>query len=764
MEAWPLQRKLLAIIDEDVDEDPSVDGGIPLTFAINVFIMFVVWVLYHCLRPHYPRFFYPRVWNEGDKKPPIVSFANFSWLVRTVIASKDEVGLRGGMYGLLYIQFQVFMLLYIIFMTVFALSVLIPVNAVGRGADESGWVETTAVNIKANSTLLIAHVVLVVLFQVMAVLIILWYQQLYFRSRKLFRAHEHVNSRTVYIRNLSRSIKNGAELQHFMDILYPGQVVSANLGFHAPRLLELKEQKENAILSLEHEQAVYMRDEQRPMRYPGTCGVPLVLCRCRAKEDSIEYWKRKIPAISGKITRLQKRTPTTTGVAFVTFAEVDVAHTCLKDFYVTSRRRNLLGGVDDHALVSQMRARQWHVDRAPPHTELFWNHFIVGRTSYHLRQLVLTIGVLIVAAVWAVPISLLTNVEFLIAIPAIGPIAEEVVSWHPVVQQLLEGYVPSLLTSLFIVFLPEVLEPFCTWERPHNVAARDASIMRNYYTFVIFNVFIFPMLFIGSLNTFQKVLDDGLNALARINFSIQGAFFANYIIQQAFMSGCFRLIRLHHLIFRQLWIRFLCVSDTEYAEARRWIKPMELRGVRFSQMLIVVAILQTFAVIAPLILICGILYFLFLYIYDKNNILHVYPRDLLTDSSMIPTVINQFIFAQIISNAFLILFFYTKQAYWGLGIVAGLLLLDVVVGVVLYLRNYYEWDQYIRRGSPHLVECEIPEAVLAAAYKHPGLVEEGDDIEGRLERSKNIREEFMTDVERDTRAHQERALQGDVDA
>ena len=51
--------------DDLEGQQPSVDGGIPLTLAINVLIMFVVWVLYHCLRPHYPRFFYPRVWVEG---------------------------------------------------------------------------------------------------------------------------------------------------------------------------------------------------------------------------------------------------------------------------------------------------------------------------------------------------------------------------------------------------------------------------------------------------------------------------------------------------------------------------------------------------------------------------------------------------------------------------------------------------------------------------------------------------------------------------
>jgi hypothetical protein len=368
----------------------------------------------------------------------------------------------------------------------------------------------------------------------------------------------------------------------------------------------------------------------------------------------------------------------------------------------------------------------------------------------------------VVAAIWALPISLLTSTEFLVEIPGVNVVVEAMINWHPIVQQLLEGYVPSLLTSLFIVFLPEVLEPFCTWERPYNVAARDAAIMRHYYTFVIFNVFIFPMLFIGSLNSYQKIAEDGFDAIARINFSIQGAFFANYIIQQTFMSGCFRLIRLHHLVWRQFWIRFLCVSDSEYAEARRWIKPMELRGVRFSQMLIVVAILQTFAVIAPLILVTGVLYFLFMYIYDKNNILHVYPRDLLTDSSMIPSVINQFMVAQIISSAFLCLFFYTKTAYWGMGVSAALVVLDLGILVLLYARNYYEWDQYIRRGSPHLVECEIPEVVLAGAYKHPGLVEEDENIGSRLEAGgTDLRKVFETEVERSTREHEEKAKFGD---
>jgi len=665
------------------------------------------------------------------------------------------------MYGLLYIQFQIFMFLYVMFMACLALPILLPINIIGGSTDtqERGWAQTTATNIPRGSDLLAAHVVLACVFQILALVIIVWFQQLYFRSRRLFRAREYVNSHTVYIYGISRRIQNGGELQLFMEQLYPDQVAAAHIGYHAPRLTKLKRQKENGILSLEHEQAVLMRDERRPKRYPGTCGVPLVLCRCRTKQDSIDYWKAKIPQLSARVSRLQKRRLETTGVAFVTFYKVDAAHKCLRDFYVADNRQNLLASVDDQDIVSHMRARQWSVSRAPPHGELFWDYLKTGRHNRFVRRLIITVGVVVAAALWAIPISFLTNTESLVTIPGIGYVVSKVINWYPLIQQIIEGYLPSLFTSLLVVVLPDILKPFCNWEHPHYHSSREASLMRHYYVFVILNVFVFPLLFIGSFNSYIKIANEGFDAFSKIDWAIQGAYFINYILQQTFTSGAMRLLRPHLLFIRQFKLRYMCVSDSEFHETRKRLDPLDPPSIRLAQMTVVLAMIQTFAVIVPLILVVGIAYFLFLYLYDKNNILHVYPRDQLTDSSVIPNLINQFLAAQVISNAVLIVFFYIKGAYWGLGISCGLAGAALLIMLLLNLRNWWEYDQHVKKGSPYLVDYDVPLPILQSAYLHPGLVPEEDDIEERIERARaqniDLRNEFRSELERATAQHTE---------
>jgi hypothetical protein len=365
----------------------------------------------------------------------------------------------------------------------------------------------------------------------------------------------------------------------------------------------------------------------------------------------------------------------------------------------------------------------------------------------------------IAAALWAIPISFLTNTETLVTIPGIGYVVQKMIDWHPIVQQLIEGYLPSLLTSLLIVVLPEILMPFCNWEHPHYHASREASLMRHYYTFVILNVFVFPLLFIGSFNSYIKIANEGFDAFSKINWAIQGAYFINYILQQTFTSGSMRLLRPHLLIIRQFTLRFLCVSDSEFQEAHKRLDPLDPPSIRLAQMTVVLAMIQTFAVIVPLILIAGLAYFLFLYIYDKNNILHVYPRDQLTDSSVIPNLINQFIAAQFISNLVLIVFFYIKGAYWGLGISAGLAAVSLLVMLFLNVRNWRERDQYIRKGSPYVVDYEVPMRILQTAYLHPGLVPEEDNISERIEHAReqniDLRNEFRSELDKATMEHSE---------
>jgi len=60
-----VKMPIAAFDPASTSQKPSIDGGIPITLAINLLIAAIVWAVYHIIRPRYPQFYYPRIWNEG---------------------------------------------------------------------------------------------------------------------------------------------------------------------------------------------------------------------------------------------------------------------------------------------------------------------------------------------------------------------------------------------------------------------------------------------------------------------------------------------------------------------------------------------------------------------------------------------------------------------------------------------------------------------------------------------------------------------------
>ena len=193
----------------------------------------------------------------------------------------------------------------------------------------------------------------------------------------------------------------------------------------------------------------------------------------------------------------------------------------------------------------------------------------------------------------------------------------------------------------------------------------NASILRLYYTFIILNVLIFPTFLIGTLNGVANGFRSS-DVIKNINFSLQGAFYINYVVQQTFFSGISRLLRPDD-IFMYFLFRHMAVTDEEREEVKVRAACTMLYRIRFAQLLVVMACLLSFAVIVPLVLVTGIVYIIVIYMIDKNNLLHVFPKELAGDTSMTISVINMFMIAQILYEVLTAIFFYFKKSYWSFG-------------------------------------------------------------------------------------------------
>ena len=655
------------------------------------------------------------------------------------------------MYGLLYIRFELFMFLYVIIMTALALPILIPLNIVAAGNAGSGFAETTATNIPEGSTFLIAHTVLTIIFVLIGLTIVIYYQRMYFHTRKVFRNRDFVNSHTLKINDVPKSVQH-AEMHAFMDSLYPGEVKSVQIPPDAPKLISLKNKKQNHLKKLKQAEYRFQESGDRPTVSPGgLTGSIATFFGLRAKEDAMAFHKAAIVDTSAQIQRRQKFEHKSSGVAFITFATAIRTHHVARDFYLRSDRKALLKNCPDQELRKRLKPEQWNVNLAERPQDIYWNHLSTSKYSKFIRRVIVFAIVLIVALVWSIPISFLASVDTLEQIPGLGLVVEEVISLNPFFQDIIEGYIPSLLTTLFVLCLPFILNNTVPFEKPDTVATHNASVLRLYYTFIILNVLVFPTLLIGTLDSLSILFEDGVTSvLAQINFTLQGAFFINYVIQQTFFSGMIRLVRPQH-IFQLYWFMGFAVTEEEKEDVkRRSAHEMEYR-IRFAQMLVVIACLLTFAVVVPLILPAGIIYLIIIHIIDKNNILHVFPKVLAGDSSMIISVINMFCIALLIYEVMTAIFFYFKDSIYAFSILIVLIALTLLVTALLNFFNWYNKYRYIKYGQPLLIEWNLPSDLLEKAYIHPGMVDEEGDINSTIDNfisgNGNIDSLLKTDIE-----------------
>ena len=343
-------------------------------------------------------------------------------------------------------------------MILLAIPILVPIDVLSNNIQ--GFAATTATSIPSGSAFLAAHTVLTIIFVMLGIVIIWWYQRTYFKTRKEFRNRDFVNSHTIKIRNLPKKVKEG-ELVAYLESIYPGQIVGVSIPPMAPELMKLKEEKTNLLKQLAEAEFLFQQKGDRPIISPGCCGCLLTCLHLRAKEDAMAYYKARVVDISARIQRRQKKIYKKTGCAFVTFHSAEAAHYVLRDFYVRSRKNNILKNSDPE-LKKIVKPRQWSTQMASRPQEVFWNNLSTSTFSKLIRRIIFSISIVISAFMWAIPVSFLASVSTLEQIPGLGYVVTAVIDFNPFFQSVIEGYLPSLLTTCLVLCLPPILTSmFC---------------------------------------------------------------------------------------------------------------------------------------------------------------------------------------------------------------------------------------------------------------------------------------------------------------
>ena len=217
--------------------------------------------------------------------------------------------------------------------------------------------------------------------------------------------------------------------------------------------------------------------------------------------------------------------------------------------------------------------------------------------------------------------------------------------------------------------------------------------------------------------------DQPILGIHNINYSISATFFVNYIIFQTFLARTFMILQVPDYLSRYFKRKF-AVTPREFEEANIFgLFPIWLA---FDQSTIILGMVMSFTVIAPLIAPVGLVYFIVRFCADKTQLVAVKPKNTNTDCRTIPVLYLHFNLVVIWSEINVLIFFTIKQA--PLLVLIMLFLIPATIFLMtLLLKNFKKSKRIAARDRAQLLESSFTEKELVNAYLHPALYPEPPD-------------------------------------
>ncbi|KAI9596092.1 hypothetical protein BDF19DRAFT_413130 [Syncephalis fuscata] len=330
------------------------------------------------------------------------------------------------------------------------------------------------------------------------------------------------------------------------------------------------------------------------------------------QQPAIDYHLRKFNKQDRRVAELRASyvrdaKPTATG--FVTFVHPASAQLCAQ------------------SLIS-VDASRCRIRMAPTPRDIIWQNHKVNLTSRRARRTTVNIAVSVLTVFWFFIMSsvlVLTNFDKL----AGGTdILERLNREVPYLAAFIKNTLPTLIIALLMSILPYILLHIS--ERAESLptySAVEAVTLRRYYLFAIFNIVIVFLLGRTFLDSFADVLSGKQSIYDTLGKVIpQGAtFFINYIV----FSTC-----IHSLELLQLFVPFIYAILMTSGIIRNAPRTFQQRTspmsfpyfYYFPLHILMLVIAMIYAVINPLILIFGAIYFATAYLVFKHQFAYAYVR------------------------------------------------------------------------------------------------------------------------------------------
>ncbi|KAF7803929.1 CSC1-like protein ERD4 [Senna tora] len=643
----------------------------------------------------------------------------FSWIREALSSTEQDVIHMSGVDTAVYFVFLTTVLGILVLSGLILLPVLLPVSVTDNGVKFNATASTSngtfnqldklsMGNIKAGSPRLWAY--LIATYWVSFVtLYLLWkaYKHVSrLRSQALMSPEVRPEQFAIIVRDIP-GVPQGQtrkeQVDSYFKAIYPDTFYRSLVVTDNKQVNKIWEELEGYKKKLARAEAIHAQSKTignpegtRPTHRTGFLGL------IGKKVDSIEYLKGKIDNTLPKLESEQKVTvrEKQQNAAIVFFTNRVAASSAAQ------------------SLHAQM-VDKWTVMDAPEPRQLIWTNLRIRYFEREVRQYVVYAVVAVTVLFYMIPITFVSAFTTLKNLVKILPFIKPIVRIH-VLKTVLEAYLPQIALLIFLALLPSFLYFLSKLEgiptQSHAVRATSGK----YFYFTVLNVFIGVTIGGTLFGTFKEIESEPNQIVALLASSLpdNATFFLTFVALRFFVGYGLELSRIVPLIIYHLKRKYACKSEVELKEA--WFPGDLAYGTRIPGDMLIVTIVLCYAVIAPLIIPFGVLYFGLAWLVLRNQALKVYVPSYESYGRMWPHMHNRIL-------ASLLLYQVTMFGYFGVQkfiytpLLIPLPIISLVFGFVCAKKFYPAFHRPALEVSAHHLK-EVPNMELIfRAFVPPSL-------------------------------------------
>ncbi|OBT48734.1 hypothetical protein VE00_00756 [Pseudogymnoascus sp. WSF 3629] len=325
------------------------------------------------------------------------------------------------------------------------------------------------------------------------------------------------------------------------------------------------------------------------------------------KVDAIDYYEENLRRVDEKIKDARKKEYTATPLAFVTMDSIPAAQMAVQ------------------ALIDPTPL-QFHASLAPAPSDIVWSNTYLSRSSRMLRSWSITIFILILTAIWLIPVASLASLLNICYIEKFAPNLAAVLSRHDIIRALVQTGLPTLVVSLLNVAVPFLYDFLANYQGSISQSDVELSVISKNFLFTFFNFFLVFTVF-GTASKIWPVLQDSLKDATKIAYNLAtslqtlGLFYTNFIMLQGIGLFPMRLLEFGSVSLYPI-MRWGAKTPRDFAELDQ--PPVFKYGFYLPTSLLVFILCVVYSILPAgfLVLLFGLIYFVLGYFTYKYQLLY----------------------------------------------------------------------------------------------------------------------------------------------